>query len=1701
MPSAHLCTFALLVIFLSISARVASAQGPAVSDGGTKPFGSYSGGSFDTVNNENGQLIINYPFSSPPQRGKIKLNYNLAYQNVGYEFYVECPPSVGEPTKCNWSIRPSNARFGIQLQTDIPSVVFKTSIPTDQTDSGSYYQYTSYSIVDSTFTSHAMVYDGSAYHAIDGSGYQYIYSGSNPSYWPDGSDDETRKSSQSGTVIDRDGNQYEFEPQLEKITDVDGNYVTFGTSGTDTMGRPLGIQTTAISTSTNGCPDINAQYQPLSGSATWTLPGYGGTISYLVCYANLTIATNITPSGGAKQYSSTQQVIQSIVQPDGTYWGFNYRGANPDDPTSVGYGDLQTAILPTGATIQYSWTTYAPRCSNTPSPATGVINTIPDAVQSRTVNHDGLVDIWNYAYQNTISSNSAVTTVTDPQGNQTVHTFSDESNGYCNLYETKAEYKQNNSGTLSTLETVTNTYQPQGSAEPDIAAALLKSTAVTWANGQSSTTSNSYDSGYHYFGYVCQLPPSGPHTYSCQEGGQTGNLSYGLPISTSTYNYDGSLINQTTTQYRWQGVGGSSYLQANLLNTPSLVTTYDSTGQISQATNSYDESGNVGLAPSQAINTQTGAAPNSVYGHITTTVNWLNSGGSNPSTSTYWLNTGMVDHVKDPRGNNTYYVYGAAYDGAFLTQTTNALGQSTSWAYDSNTGSKTYETTPDGSSSWTYDDMNRLTCSIDSTGAATGYTYNPTGYAANSVLTVSPEAGKSCNPQSGSIAKTLSLYDQLGRPIETDLLSDPAGKDITKKSYDSLGRLASVTNPYRTTGDSSYGVTTYGYDMVGRQTSITHSSDGTSQTTSYSGNQATMKDETGREWIRTTDAAGRLVQVLEPDGSTNVGAAPTLETDYQYDGNANLTQVNQWGGPANSSTGERVRVFKYDSLSRLIYSCNPETIPSSSSCTGSGPWSDQYSYDSAGNVTSRIAFAPNVPASSNQTVTTSYTYDSLNRVTSKSYSDGSTLPVQFTYDARMVTAGGESLTLAYPVGRLVQTCVVLGTTCQSQTTYDYVETGGIRYLYRGYNPQSTSTFGYTRFVYPVDGWYLPSYFEATVGPTGQINYSYDGAGHLTSAVTTMTEDATHPSVIFQASSYGPIGLLNGQLGINSSLNQAAINSKKVYDGRMRLQSETDTDSNFQTEYSYSSSFDGNGNVIGVDDSVNGSWTYGYDNLNRLLTATLATASQYGGTPYPDGAQAIWYYDAFGNRGGQATVGGLPSVYTDFDPPYNNQMRDTNFTSSVTYDGAGNVLSDGLNNYAYDAEGRLCATQQLGYPFLITGYVYNAEGNRIAKGALSSLSCNIASNGFQLLTQYIPDKDGNEVYEYTAANQWVHTNVFYNGKLIVTYDKNGSHYNLTDGVNTRRVQVSPGSSNLAFASLPFGDDLTPPNSSDDATAEHFTGKERDTESGLDYFGARHYSSNMGRFMSPDPSGLYYADPSNPQSLNLYSYVQNNPLTSVDPNGLRCVWDDQSFDSETDPLTSAEDGSGGHSACTDLGGTWYDPGTYASGADWGSSNADGTLQLHGAAPSESVTVTGTAGGAISDTSLWTSGYIANVGLGIANVFNYLTGQKQVPYYRYFMTHHCGPGGDGPTTGVMDKACKTHDDCFDNAHLDASVNIGTSATVLNGAQVAAAAKCNQALYNAARANPDAVGSTGLRLWLTQSLTPFGAYILYPKTQAKAW
>jgi RHS repeat-associated protein len=225
---------------------------------------------------------------------------------------------------------------------------------------------------------------------------------------------------------------------------------------------------------------------------------------------------------------------------------------------------------------------------------------------------------------------------------------------------------------------------------------------------------------------------------------------------------------------------------------------------------------------------------------------------------------------------------------------------------------------------------------------------------------------------------------------------------------------------------------------------------------------------------------------------------------------------------------------------------------------------------------------------------------------------------------------------------------------------------------------------------------------------------------------------------------------------------------------------------------------------------------------------------------------------------------------------------------------------------------------------MTAYVYDAEGNRVAKGVISSwptngLCPNLAAAGvFTPTASYVLGPSNEQLTETDGQGQWQHTNVYAAGTIIATYDQvsnplytNGGtqpakvpalHFQLEDWLGSRRVQTNiTGTVEEWYVSLPYGDGLTPiPNLgclpsnncySEDPTEHHFTGKERDAETGFangnDYFGARYYASSMGRWMSPDWSAkvepVPYSKLDDPQTLNLYAYVGNNPLTRVDPDG--------------------------------------------------------------------------------------------------------------------------------------------------------------------------------------------------------------------------
>jgi RHS repeat-associated protein len=173
------------------------------------------------------------------------------------------------------------------------------------------------------------------------------------------------------------------------------------------------------------------------------------------------------------------------------------------------------------------------------------------------------------------------------------------------------------------------------------------------------------------------------------------------------------------------------------------------------------------------------------------------------------------------------------------------------------------------------------------------------------------------------------------------------------------------------------------------------------------------------------------------------------------------------------------------------------------------------------------------------------------------------------------------------------------------------------------------------------------------------------------------------------------------------------------------------------------------------------------------------------------------------------------------------------------------------------------------------YTYDADGNRVEKSNGSTGTIYFYSS-IGIVAE--SDLSGNPKSEY----------VFFNGERVARKDFPGNtvSYYFSDHLKTASV-IADSSGNVKQDEdyYPWGSELQLVNN--DSNHYKFTSKERDAESGLDYFEARYYENALGRFVTPDWSQVIapipYADLGDPQSLNLYSYVRNAPTSRADPNG--------------------------------------------------------------------------------------------------------------------------------------------------------------------------------------------------------------------------
>jgi len=234
------------------------------------------------------------------------------------------------------------------------------------------------------------------------------------------------------------------------------------------------------------------------------------------------------------------------------------------------------------------------------------------------------------------------------------------------------------------------------------------------------------------------------------------------------------------------------------------------------------------------------------------------------------------------------------------------------------------------------------------------------------------------------------------------------------------------------------------------------------------------------------------------------------------------------------------------------------------------------------------------------------------------------------------------------------------------------------------------------------------------------------------------------------------------------------------------------------------------------------------------------------------------------------------------PGTNNQL------SGFAYDAAGNMITNGgSTSYIYDAENRLIWTS--GYR-----YVYDGDGDRAEKcvAATSTTPCPTSgTNG----TLYWRGRGSDTLDETDLSGNVLEEYIYFNGQRVARREVSGSggtiavHYYFSDHLGSHGVveNATASACEQDVDYYPYGGEENDYCSTQVAQHYKFTGKERDTESGLDNFGARYEASNLGRFMTPDwaakPATVPYAKFGDPQTLNLYAYTENGPVNKVDADG--------------------------------------------------------------------------------------------------------------------------------------------------------------------------------------------------------------------------
>jgi RHS repeat-associated protein len=1327
---------------------------------------------------------------------------------------------------------------------------------------------------------------------------------------------------------------------FHQMVDTNGDVVTYNSSTgvlTDAVGRNITISSTGISyTDSNGNPDTISLSTTTSGSSMYNFPSFSciaqkghnapwsDTINvHTTSGVNLPVTSTTTLTFPATDSTGTPRVytmqfnqlgqLVEIQYPSGGYTQYDYQ------TESFAMAEGQNSC--SGLTMWEIKDKYECTISSGCSPSPQYQSTYAPTLQSGTYNGPPF--------------NGELVETDLTTGNYTQHDFG-ISIQYANYAPKETHtYYYNSSGTL--LRDVQTAYIPTSCTNLDME---LPGTITTTLDDVSPSISSQEVLQYESFtGYEA----------TC------GTIDNETEID--EYDYGASSPTRKTAQTWMSGSNSSLYTDSGthlLDRLESRTVTDPSTNDQHTLSYGYNSVGDITskVVGGTGVTSLTTSYQRDSYGNITQMTDPKNN----------VTNFGYTDNWADSACSNLN-------PSAYLTSITDALNHVSKFSYYSCTGLKESAQNPNDiaasrpGTTFTYDALGRPRITTRPDTGTTTNTYVDSTTNGNSV-TVASSITTSLNKTQETI------LDGFGRKVHSVLTSDPDNPDTVDTTYDSLGRVASVSNPYRTTSDSTYGITYYKYDALDRTLKVTQPDGANSVvTTVYSGNQTTVTDEAGKQRKSQTDALGRLTDVWENPSVLN------YETTYAYDAFGNLDSVLQ--------NGSRQRTFSYNAFSQLLSAANPESgtiaytydndgnlltkvsyaqnqtdgtptygtgsvsVTLSRTCqegdcgTGTatisvGSYGAQVNYtlnESTSSLASALAnqlnFSSLVTASTSgstvlitskvsgpsgnyslsasaqasgggppvsyvltpsgstltggsspPTVTITYAYDALNRLTKKTYTDG-TPTVTYWYDGSTPSGCSPTLTYTNPIYERTAMCDGPG-----WEAWTYNPTGHVTNDWR-----STSSLA------PQDTVYVPNLDGSDASITypvtaRQITYTYDTAGRPSTAadVSNGINYVSGPcsnGASGTGACYAPHGALAyAQNGTN-------LYTTEIYNNRLQpcwIYATTGSALTWNTtrcsatdpgpanildlQFNLNWSAGDDGNVIGITNNrdTTRSQAFSYDALNRLLTAE--TTSTYSNSSAHCWGEAYFYDN---QPSGSGAWGNLTSIGVT-SSPYNGCTQEglsvtattDNQISGYCYDAAGNLLQESTcpagppYTFKYNAENQMTSTAGVTYS-------YDGDGKRAEK---SGGKIYWYGGGADALdeTDLSGDTNNSTFSEY----------VYFGGSRTARRDYQGNiFYYFSDHLGTSREMVQSGQTSPCYDAdfYPFGGERA---YTATCTQNYkFTGKERDTESNLDDFGARYDSSSLGRFVSPDSTA--YVKPINPQGWNLYAYARNNPLVYVDPTG--------------------------------------------------------------------------------------------------------------------------------------------------------------------------------------------------------------------------